>query len=141
MPIWRATLHSDLPPQEVERRLDALVLAPTNPLFKGTVRSGSFKLTRILRHQINFFLPVIRGAIVPSAVGTEVKLLIHISPLAGTWLILWLAFFGDTFVGSRADQFMSFGVSVFGLILVMVGFFPEAFKAKRLLQGAIEAAA
>jgi hypothetical protein len=159
MPIWRTTLHTGLPHQEVELRIRTLVRAPLTwrqrlryipegarqkALFEGTVGSNSFKITRLISYH-NSFLPIVRGAVVPRTTGTDIKVLMHLHPLVAAFMVVWLCAVGssipDAFNGSsEAFQSIPFGMFVFGLVLPVAGFLPEAVAATRQLRKHLGAA-
>jgi cytochrome oxidase complex assembly protein 1 len=157
MPIY--AFHLDVPatPEVIAERLRSVVRAKRGfwesirsawsrsdrwgPPFVGTVQATSFRLRRDI-HYRNSFLPLIRGRTIPTVNGgSRVNVTMFVHPLTLIFMIFWFGVLGFTGWNTSAvnqTASMSFlGMFIFGLALIIGGFFPEALKAKRLLSGAL----
>jgi hypothetical protein len=109
---------------------------PSGPPFIGCVRDDSFMLRRYIRGR-NSFLPRIRGCIIPTHDGTRINVIMFIHPFSALFMTFWLGALG---YGALRDTSTSsiglWGMFLFGVTLILVCFFPEALKARRMLRGA-----
>lgn len=105
--------------------------------FVGTVGRSSFRIERDI-HYRNSFLPRISGSVAPVARGSRILLTMFIHPLVAVFMLVWLSIAGS-FVwealikGESSDIYFSTAMFVFGILLTLGGFVPEAVKARRLL--------
>lgn len=157
MPLF--WFHVDTPdtPQAVMVRIQLIVGTPPGwiesiwqvwrqkddsaPPFVGSVNDSSFKIQRDIRYR-NSFLPIIRGRVIAPGLGSRVAVLMHIHPLAalfmGLWFYLVLRSHAVLKNPSGADFRVRGLIFIFGVLLVAGGFFPEAWKAKRLISAAVQ---
>jgi hypothetical protein len=160
MPLQRFEIHSPLSTQTVLQRLQSLVRdepgfmqvwkeafggRPKNsPPFFGVVAGNEFLMRRDIRYR-NSFLPRVHGTVLAEpGGGSKVRVTMHLHPLIAVVMALWLAITG---LGTLIAVFsMQRGAEVslvpsallaFGVVLVAVGFYPEARKARRVLEQAI----
>jgi hypothetical protein len=157
MPIFITTIRTPLPASEVSCRLDRIIEerrgwaagllgarlpSTTGALFAGTRGGDSFKVVRLIQYR-NSFLPVIRGRVVRGDMGTEVRLMMTLQPIVAAFMLLWCA---GLILGVARSLAQSVGsllaagpllICLFGILLTAAGFFPEALKARRLLQDAL----
>jgi hypothetical protein len=112
---------------------------PKLPPFIGSVDEDSFKLSRDIRYR-NSFLPLIRGHVLATPTGTQINVAMFMHPLVAVFMTFWLGMAGaGTFAiysAKEASSSIPAGMFLFGLALMCGGFFPEAFKAKRILADA-----
>jgi hypothetical protein len=127
------------------------------PPFLGRVDEHSFRVRRDI-HYTNAFLPRIRGQISPIPGGSTVRVTMHLHPFVAAFEVLWLSFTGFFALIAVANSFAGFvalrtrgdtggpdglpaliplAMFVFGIALTCGAFFPEAMKAKRLLETAV----
>ena len=114
--------------------------------FIGVVEGNSFQLRRDIRYR-NSFLPQVKGRVEATAGGTMVFVTMHLHPAVGVFMVLWLGGVGvaafDLLAsahGSAVPALIPLGMFVFGIALTAVGFYPEAFKARRLLEQCVSGA-
>jgi hypothetical protein len=115
--------------------------------FIGSVDGNAFLLRSDIRYR-NSFLPRIKGLVEPSAGGSRIVVTMNLHPIVGVFALIW---FGGVGVGAFAvlangnigagPTLIPFGMLVFGVALTLGGFYPEAFKARRILEQSIGAAA
>jgi hypothetical protein len=113
------------------------------PPFLGTVGS-TFRLRRDIRYQ-NSFLPLVWGRIVPSPRGSRINVTMFVHPLVALFMIFWFCGLGYGVVQlwvhrQEAVPFAAVipaAMILFGVVLVLVCFIPEAIKARRLLESAL----
>jgi hypothetical protein len=60
-----------------------------------------------------------------------------IHPLVAIFMMLWLGIVGHNAFRGASDSPIVWGMFVFGIALTVVGFAPEALKARRLLSEAM----
>ncbi len=113
------------------------------PPFIGNVGENTFWLYRDIRYR-NSFLPRVRGRVVSTSVGTRVFVEMYLHPLVGAFMLLWLGGIGSVAVSfvRRAETLgavFAAGMFMFGVALTLGCFYPEALKARRLLEECIRA--
>jgi hypothetical protein len=148
-------MQSHLPAQTVLERVKALVReAPGfrqslkeafgfrpdgGPPFIGKVQGNEFKCYRDIRYR-NSFLPRIAGRVDSDHNGTRIDVIMYLHPLVLVFVLFWL---GGVGVGAAAAlrqgdggpwTLVPIGMFVFGVALTLGGFYPEAIKARRLLE-------
>lgn len=160
MPLYRVSITSPLTPVVAIDRIRSLTRTPpsfTESLrsafsrakqertpFLGEINGPSFSLRRNIRYR-NSFLPEIRGNVQPGPSGSSIRITMFMNPFTAVFMLVWLWIVGSiAWPGSlRAESsptalhFAPVGMFVFGIALVVGGFFPEAIKAKRLLAAAL----
>ncbi len=156
VPIYRFNVDVDVPPTVAAQRIRAVVQnAPTfwgsfrmayrlsypkGPPFIGTVQDDSFKMRRDIRYR-NSFLPTIRGRLISIPTGTRVQVTMFLHPLVAAFMVVWLGFSGHAaLVNSSGPPIFLYGMFLFGIVLVAVGFVPEVITAKRLITLALTSA-
>ena len=155
MPLYRFQMQSHLATQTVLERVRALVretpgfrqslkeafgLRPDGaPPFIGKVEGSEFKCHRDIRYR-NSFLPRIAGRVDSDHNGTRIDVVMYLHPLVLVFMLFWL---GGGGVGAAAAlrqgdggpwTLVPIGMFVFGVALTLGGFYPEAIKARRLLE-------
>jgi hypothetical protein len=161
MPFYRFQLDVTLKPEAVAERLRSIVRKPRGFVesfrdvfkskdpadcpFLGSVEVDSFRIRRDIKYR-NSFLPQVRGTIIPASNGSAVNITMFMHPITALFMVVWFMGVGAGAVGIVAAQGASgamasvpFAMFVFGVALVAGGFFPEAFKAKRILSEALGA--
>lgn len=157
MPIYRFQVETRLAPSAAIARLKALTGPPRSfwsgytfgpddsfPPFIGKVAEKSFRLRRDI-HYRNSFLPLIWGRATVLPDGSRIRVTMFLHPFMTIFMALWL--YG---IGTLVVEFLSnpppthrwaavgpASLLVFGIALVCGGFFPEAIKARRLLEQAL----
>lgn len=145
-----------MPPEAAAERLRAVTRTPRGFLdslarrpvgadypfqFVGKVEGDRFKLRReIGANSYNSFLPVIRGRIDSSGGPTRVNVRMFLHPLVCMFMLFGLGVLGMAIVEDALERRASFpliGFFLFGLGLLIVGFFPEAHLARRLITSAV----
>ena len=154
VPLYRFQIRSSLPVQAVLERVCGLVRAAPGfwpslkesfgsrpertPPFIGKLEGNEFRIYRDIRYR-NSFLPRIYGQVAESLRGTEINVTMSLHPLVTAFLLFWLGAVGFGGVAALASANMKaalipFGMFFFGVVLTLAGFFPEALKARRLLE-------
>lgn len=161
MPYYRFTIRTPLSPELALARIATLLRPPPDwytqwregftrrppdaPPFLGHVQGNEFRLQRDIRYR-NSFLPRLHGRVLPAAQGAEVCIELRLHPLTAVFMGIWLSIAAGFLLlalsGPDADgiRFVLGGLFGFGILLVGLGFYPEAFKARRLLEQALQAA-
>jgi hypothetical protein len=103
---------------------------PSGPPFRGTVTDSGFKLRRNISGR-NSFLPMIRGRLRATSTGTRITVTMFLHPLVAIFMAFWLIVTGGLNFGPF-DPVLGL-LLLFGIGLVVFGFFPEAIKARRLI--------
>ena len=152
------TLSTTKPPEAVLQILRANTSARPPSLwfpskvqehFHGTITDNTFRLQRNI-HYHNSFLPVIRGRVDPTEIGSEIRLEMGLHPLVIAFLAVWFAFvvlaclatlFG-TIAGDSPfpllGRLLPWGMLLFGILLSIVSFRIEAKKAKEELESLLQ---
>ena len=159
MPFYRCELQTPLGAQAVLRRLEAVVgekpgffksfkfpsasRTPTGPAFLGKIEGSVFRIERVIQHE-NSFLPLIAGVVTPTASGTTVSVTMRLRLDVAAFLLLCVGLVTNaTFAalssgaGRLVDVLGCAGLLVFVVALTTGAFYPEAVKARRLLEEAI----
>lgn len=158
MYLYRFQIRSHLSQQGVLERVRAVLgNAPGksyrerpegSPPFIGSVDGSHFECHRDVRYEAgkmpirysNSFLPRIRGRVDSDAGGTRIDVFMDLHPAVLVFILLYLgaAAFGAATVLIRGERdradLTPLGFFVFGLALVAIGFYPEAIKARRILE-------
>ncbi len=161
MALYRFEATSPMPVEELLNRLRTLASEEVGPWqslkerfwgrpaihspFIGRVEGNTFRFRRDIDYR-NSFLPQIRGVVTRGPGGTVLRVSMRLHPFVAVFLTLWLAGVGAglAFAVSRMKQVsvgvvVPAGMFVFGLGLAYFGFYPEARKARRILEEAIGA--
>ena len=102
------------------------------------MEGNELRFYRDIRYR-NSFLPRIYGKVVPSPGGAQVDVLMTLHPVVALFILFWLGAVGFGAAVTAAHSSLQaalfpLGMFVFGVALTFVGFFPEALKARRLLE-------
>ena len=132
------------PPSSLEYIRRAWRFETSSQPFLGEVEDYSFRIRRDISYR-NSFLPQIRGTVTSTPAGSKISVKMFVHPAAGIFMLIWLGGTAlvtlNTLVGSHpksaSGSFVPLGMFLFGLFLSCGGFFPEALKARRLLEAAI----
>lgn len=160
MPLYRFESDAMSSPTVVSHRVQAITrVAPstwgsikesfgvrenTTASFIGIVEDNTFRLRRDIRYR-NSFLPQIRGMVSEAPSGSRILVTMHIHPFAVVFMCFWLCgagagaltMFSNSASGSVFSSLIPVGMFVIGIALTLIGFYPEAYKARRLIEGAI----
>jgi hypothetical protein len=151
MPIYRFHLDVNVPRQIVADRLRAVVgekppfwkslfagwsRDPTSPPFIGIVDDDSFRVRRDIRYR-NSFLPLVWGRFVSTPIGTRVNVIMFIHPFVALFMVFWLGTVGHIAFRGAPGSPIVWGMFLFGVVLTVGGFVPEAIKARHLLSDAM----
>lgn len=159
MPIYRFKIDSPLTTQVVLQRIQGLARAAPgfwqsirgvfgrdrtqSTPFIGAVEGESFRLHRDIAYR-NSFLPRISGRVVATPAGTRIIVNMFLHPIVGAFMLFWLSGVGiaaltsfNTLHGTTSPVLVPLGMFVFGVALTLGGFYPEAVKARRLLEQGI----
>lgn len=114
-----------------------------SPPFIGTVEGSAFHIRRDIRYR-NSFLPRVHGQVAASRLGTRIDITMSLHPLVTIFMLFWLGGVGlGGFAAAHAnpkDALVPMGMFAFGIALTLGSFFPEAFKARRLLEQSLTGA-
>jgi hypothetical protein len=157
MAYYRFEVESSLLPAEVESKVRAITRDPDGflgslkkgffpfetPLvpFIGHVDSESFQIRRDIRYR-NSFLPIILGRVEATPAGSHVRVTMRIHIFVAMFMSIWFSGVGfaiwATTIGGKSHGTFSFGgplgMFAFGIALVSFCFFPEAMKAKKIIE-------
>jgi hypothetical protein len=159
MPFYRFHIESPLPKQTVLQRIRTLVREKPGfwqtikesfgghpdgcPLFIGKVEGDAFRMYRDIRYR-NSFLPQLRGSVVSTSRGSRVLITMYLHPLVAVFVLFWLGAVGTGALASFNAQngnigpaLIPAGMFLFGIVLTVGSFYPEAFKARRLFEQSI----
>ena len=158
MPIYRFEIEAGLTKQATIARIKELVGPPRSfwrgaksfglgdaaPPFVGKVEGDSFRVRRDIRYR-NSFVPLVWGHITSVPMGSRVRVTMFIHPFIAAFMSVWfygvgfgaVAFFKEPDAVHRWAALLPLGLLFFGVALVCMGFFPEAIKARRLLEYAL----
>ncbi len=108
------------------------------PPFIGRVTGNDFTLCRDIRYR-NSFLPRIRGHVGSCPSGTRVDITMSLHPLIVMFILVWFGAVGSAAVGmlthgKTAEALFPAGMCVFLVLMTVAGFYPEAIKARRILE-------
>jgi hypothetical protein len=161
MPFYRCELASNLTAESAIARIKAAVgPEPTfrqlfqrslgrgstaGPPFIGKIEGGQFRVRRDIWYR-NDFRPVITGRVMSGPTGVRIRVTMFLQPAVAVFMLIW--FCGFALAGlsvwtspstSRCTQTALAPVAmlIFGGVLVGGGFFPEALKARTLLEQAL----
>jgi len=155
MPYYRCELVSPLPMQTVLLRFQTLVRDEPgflqslkeslrrrpagSPPFIGKVHGNVLHVHRDIRYR-NSFLPQVRAAVAPVPNGTIVHVTMHLHPVVAVFMLIWLVAVGIGAIAAFAQEHTGVTSALipawmlfFGVVLTAGGFYPEAYKARRLL--------
>ena len=154
MAFYRFQLQSQLSTQDVQGRIRTLVRerpgfgelfkesftprAGERPPFIGEVDGDHFEFYRDIRYR-NSFLPRIKGHVSSYPRGTKIDVTMYLHPLVLVFMLFWLGLAGAGAAatlrhGKPANALVPMGMCVFGVALTLGGFYPEALKARRILE-------
>ena len=163
MRLYRFTFAVSMPQPQAVARLQALVGPPrsfleevkrsltsqrkASPPFIGTIEADSFRIRRDIRYR-NSFLPLIRGRVTSTPTGAQIHVTMSLHPAVVVFLLVWVGVLRiplEAIVRAPSVQdgwahFVPVGLLLMGLGLVCGGFFPEALKARRILEHAFAGA-
>jgi hypothetical protein len=155
MPFYRFKIDALLSPGEAMRRMQSLVR--TDPglrvgwfaprvhdavPFVGRVEDNEFRIYRLIRYR-NSFLPQMRGIVNAMPTGIRVSVTMSLHPLAAIFMVVWLSAVGMAAMvalahwGTSDFRIEPVAMFVVGLAMTLGGFYPEAYKARRLLERAL----
>jgi hypothetical protein len=151
MAYYRFELHSSAAAPRMLQRIRALTGIrpgywfsaapdPSCTPFIGTMDGPHFRIRRHIRYQ-NSFLPCIWGSIHPIAGGSRISVTMFLHPIIAVFMMVWLSIAATGAIGSllvRSGWHTVAATRFFlaGLSFMLIGFFVEAFKARRLLENA-----
>lgn len=160
MPFYRFQIESTLPAQTVLQRIRTLVREKPGfwqsikesfgkrpddcPPFIGKVEGDAFCMYRDIRYR-NSFLPQVRGSVVSTSRGSRVLITMYLHPLVALFVLFWLGAVGAGSLAAFSSQngntglaLIPAGMFLFGIVLTVGAFYPEALKARRILEQSIE---
>ena len=155
-PTQRFTIHSSLSPELVRQKLLDIVQPPgknrwnrRNPEkpYEGEVGEHSFQIIRIINYR-NSFLPVIKGRITPEGMGSQIDIEMTLHPFVFIFMLIWLGMVGQMgilfLVATIAEgtfepaALVPVAMFIFGCLLTVLGFKPEADRTQKFLQHLLE---
>jgi hypothetical protein len=166
MPFYRCELAASLTAESAIARIQAAVGPPPtfrqlfqralgrgpavgDPPFIGQVDGSQFRVRRDIWYR-NDFRPIVTGRVTSVPAGVRIRLSMFLQPAVAVFMLVWFAAFGlaaaagalnflttpkDAHTGLLAPVAML----IVGAVLVGAGFFPEALKARQLLEQALAA--
>lgn len=149
MPLKIVNIDSPYPVEKVRERLRTIMRQEEGLLsgslypnaegddsvaFQGILSGNHFKLRRIVKGR-NSFLPTVRGTILPTPSGAEIRLVMTLNPFVAVFMAFWFsAFVLPLLTGQEGPPVLHLAMIVFGVVLVAVGFYPEANRAERAIR-------
>ena len=151
MPYYRFDIDSPLTPEEAARRIaDRVAPAPrayfslfrakppadAKP-FLGKVGKDGFRIRRTIHHR-NDFQPQVRGSIGEAREGSRTTVTMRPPFFTLAFMGVWIggaSLFLAYAIQVGKDRWHAAGFLLFGLAVMCGGFYYEAFKARRLLEG------
>lgn len=119
---------------------------PDRP-YEGEIGEHSFEIIRIINYR-NSFLPVIKGRIIPEGLGSQIDIELSLHPVVLVFMLIWLGMVGQigilfliaTIAEGKLEPagFVPVGMFIFGCLLTVLGFKPEAERSKQFLQQLLE---
>lgn len=157
LPLEKYTLVSPLKPEEIFRKLEAVVetsgggalmsYARSNKPYKGKISGSSFEISRIIGYR-NSFKPVIIGEISGYS-GTDIKIYMRMHKAVIIFCCVWtgtvaaiaaVPFFSQANSGkSNFPAYIPFLMLVLVYALIMGGFKWESIKSKKFLKDLFQA--
>ncbi|MCT7982521.1 hypothetical protein NG796_04365 [Laspinema sp. A4] len=156
-PSQRFTITTYLSPDDVEKKLIAVVDPPPQGIqfqwkrsekpYRGQLGEHSFKISRIISYR-NSFLPQIEGRIQPHGKGSQIEIEMKLHPIVIIFMCVWLSLVGQFalmfLVVLFKEEFepaflIPVGMFIFGLVLPLIGFLPEAKGSKQFLRELFQA--
>jgi hypothetical protein len=160
MPFYRVELHTRLPAAEAIRRVASCTQRKPRLMepfwiafgtvddkkaryFAGEAIGDEFSVRRVIRYQ-NSFLPQIHGKVAPELAGSSIRLTMHVHPLTGLFMAVWLGMTGVMSVQmlvaeAGVSALIPAGMFFFGIALTTLAFYPEAIKARNKLMAVLDA--
>jgi hypothetical protein len=158
MPLYRFQVDALLSPGEAMRRLQSLVHPDPGLLrsasgwfgprvddampFVGRIEGNVFRIHRRIRYR-NSFLPQVLGVVNATPKGTRLSLTMYLHLLVALFILAWLSWVGMGALmalahwGTGEFRIEPVAMLVMGIALSVGGFYPEAYKARRLLERAL----
>ena len=161
MPFYRCELTANLTAESAIARLKAAVGpepslkqlfqralgrdSTASPPFIGKVEGDYFRVRRDIWYR-NDFRPVITGYVTKVPTGVRIRVTMFLKPAVAVFMFIWFSGFvlaagisAWTLLRTpRAEQpgllFAFMAMPIFGSVMVAGGFFPEAVKARKLLE-------
>lgn len=150
-PYEKFTINTSLHPEIVRQKLLAVV-EPRKAIrwkinnyekpYEGEVGDHSFEINRIINYR-NSFLPIIKGKIYPEGMGSKIDIKMAMHPFVVVFMSIWLWLVGSTWILSaiatiaerklESRILVLSGMLLFGLLLPLIGFKPEANDSKKFL--------
>jgi len=145
------TLYSTLPPDKAIQILSSSInknspksisnflgLDGDDEKFRGSIEGNSFKIMRII-HYRNSFVPVIQGTFTPSLQGSIIRGYMRCHVFAILIMILIMSVFCIQTYHSHNQSNVIILFPLFLIVLICVGFYPEAHIAKNFLRDTFQA--
>ena len=159
MPFYRCELATNLTAESAIARIKAAVGpepsfrqfrrgrgqdSAARPPFIGTVEGSDFRFRRDIWYR-NDFRPIVTGRVTSAPAGVRIRVTMFLRPAVAVFMFIWFAGFGLvaassalTFLktprGTQPGLLSPVAMLLFGVVLVGVGFVPEAVKTRRLLE-------
>jgi len=157
VPFRTVVFHSPLAPVIAQQRLRGLIRPRQGFLdswegdhgdgdapFQGEEVDGVFKFMRVITGR-NSFLPIIVARLeADSSGGSVITLRMRLHAFVVVFMIVWFGILATVAiemppVRADANSWVPIGMLVFGTVMVLAGFYPEARKAENLLRTALQA--
>jgi hypothetical protein len=151
-PLEKFTIYSSLAPDLVREKLLDVVEPrktfrwhrrhPDKP-YQGEIGEHSFEMMRIINYR-NSFLPLIKGRISSEPIGSKIEVEMSLHPVVFVFMLVWLGMVGQfgvlLLIATIAEgtfepaALIPVGMFIFGCLLPLIGFKPEAGRSKKFLQ-------
>jgi len=155
-PLEKFTIHTSLAPDLVCEKLLQVVeprktfrwhRRDSDKPYEGEIGEHSFEIIRIINYR-NSFLPVLKGRISPEGMGSKIEVEMSLHPFVFVFMLVWLGMVGQiavlfliTSIASgqfEAAALIPVGMFMFGCLLPLIGFKPEAARSKQFLEQLLE---
>jgi hypothetical protein len=150
MPFYRCELAANLTAESAIARIRTAVAPPpsfrqllqrtlgrdstTSPPFIGNVEGDRFRVRRDVWYR-NDFRPVITGRVTSVPGGVRIHVTMFLQPAVAVFMFIWFLGFGLVArFSAQSGSLSPVAMLLFGGFLVGGGFFPEALKARRILE-------
>jgi len=152
--LYRFVCESPNSPQEVLERIGRMIRPrpgfkeslkesfglgmDSTPPFIGKVEGNSFRIQRDIRYR-NSFVPRIYGQVATSENGSRISVEMNFHPLVTVFLVFWFVVVGMAGIamaisGNLLNALFPLGMCLFAAGIALIGFSPEARKARRLIE-------
>jgi hypothetical protein len=157
MPYYKFEINTHIAPEVILQKIasitsepksfrDSIRLVGRTPErpFEGRIQGNVFNLTRCIQYR-NSFLPQVHGKVVAAHASSTVTVTMTLHPFVGIFMVFWVSMDGwiwwNMLNNARVSAPSSYGpagMMIFAIVLMCAGFYPEASKARKLIESEIQ---